>query len=130
MFFGAPLQDLPKQPLSTMHFLPPQSAVNFEVTSDLGGRPHLHIPLRDDEGDSLLPHLPAAIAFIQEGMQGGGKVLVHCQAGRSRSVALAVAYLMKSQGLGAQEVRDRKQYSPCCKTRFSSLGLANACGPC
>ena len=49
------------------------------MTSDLGGRPHLVIPLIDDEGDPLLPRLPAALSFIQEGLASGGRVLVHCQ---------------------------------------------------
>eukprot|EP00955_Chlamydomonas_euryale_P019781 210949-Chlamydomonas_euryale.AAC.1 len=61
-----------------------QSAVNFAVSSELGGRPHHVVPLRDDPDESLLPHLPAALAFIQAAAESGGRVLVHCQAGRSR----------------------------------------------
>ena len=78
-----------------------QSVVNFDLTSSLSGlgsRPHLHLPLRDEEDEALLPHLPAALSFIQEalGIEGGGKVLVHCQAGKSRSVAVVIAHLMKA----------------------------------
>ncbi|GAX84563.1 hypothetical protein CEUSTIGMA_g11984.t1 [Chlamydomonas eustigma] len=80
------------------------SAVNFEVTSNLGNSKHLQIPLVDSEGDGLLPYLPTALAFIQEGMlEPGGRVLVHCQAGRSRSVAILLAYLMWSKSMTAEQ---------------------------
>ncbi|KAH0786987.1 Dual specificity phosphatase, catalytic domain containing protein [Histomonas meleagridis] len=37
------------------------------------------------------------ITFIKEAIQRGGKVLVHCRKGRSRSAALCIAYLMREQ---------------------------------
>jgi dual specificity phosphatase 12 len=38
---------------------------------------HLHIPVDDVEEDDLLQYFPSAIAFIKEGLQAGGGVLVH-----------------------------------------------------
>lgn len=45
---------------------------------------------------------PECLAFIEEGRRQG-KVLVHCFAGRSRSVTVLTAYLMKCHGLGVEE---------------------------
>jgi predicted protein tyrosine phosphatase len=61
--------------------------VNFDLSVDLGGRNHLHIPLKDVEDESLLPHLPKAICFIQEALKCEGRILMHCQAGVSRCIA-------------------------------------------
>jgi dual specificity phosphatase 12 len=89
--------------------------VNFDLSSSLSGlgsRPHLHLQLRDEEDEALLPHLPSALAFIQEALDHqGGKVLIHCQAGKSRSVSVAIAHLMKeaprSVPLSAEEALDQ-----------------------
>ncbi|KAG1663132.1 hypothetical protein FOA52_000654 [Chlamydomonas sp. UWO 241] len=97
------------------------SAVNFTITSELGGRPHHVCPLRDEVGESLLPHLPDAVAFIAGALDGGGKVLVHCQAGQSRSAAVALAFIMKARGLGAQEALNLVQ------SKSSAAGGEGAC---
>ena len=38
--------------------------------------------------------LREAVDFIKQGVEGGGKVLVHCKIGKSRSVSCIIAYLM------------------------------------
>ena len=38
---------------------------------------HLHIPVDDVDDEDLLEHFPAAVAFIKEGLETGGGVLVH-----------------------------------------------------
>lgn len=42
--------------------------------------------------------------FIDEGINSGGQVLVHGNAGISRSAALVLAYLMETYGLTQQLV--------------------------
>jgi dual specificity MAP kinase phosphatase len=39
-------------------------------------------------------------------MKNNGKILVHCQAGRSRSPTIVMAYLMKSQNMTFKQVSD------------------------
>ncbi|AEE74344.1 MAPK phosphatase 2 [Arabidopsis thaliana] len=39
-------------------------------------------------------------SFIDQAIQSGGGVLVHCFMGMSRSVTIVVAYLMKKHGMG------------------------------
>ena len=44
-----------------------------------------------------------AVDFIQIGLKGDGKVLVHCQMGKSRSVTIVVAYLIKVHRLSVEK---------------------------
>lgn len=45
----------------------------------------LHLKLDDAEHANLLSHLEGALHFIQAAVSDGGRVLVHCAAGISRS---------------------------------------------
>ncbi|CAL9152265.1 unnamed protein product [Musa hybrid cultivar] len=54
------------------------------------------VPLRDTEDENLLDHLDVCLDFIDQGRKEGG-VLVHCFAGVSRSAAVIIAYLMRTE---------------------------------
>jgi dual specificity phosphatase 12 len=56
------------------------------------GKCHLTIPVEDSEYEDLLIHLPKACQFIQDAVSGGGRVLVHCVMGVSRSTTVVAAY--------------------------------------
>ncbi|KAL0950401.1 hypothetical protein HGRIS_010359 [Hohenbuehelia grisea] len=53
---------------------------------------HLTIPVLDSEYENILIHLPKACDFIQHVLDQGGRVLVHCLMGISRSTAVVCAY--------------------------------------
>ncbi|KAF8432956.1 protein-tyrosine phosphatase-like protein [Boletus edulis BED1] len=57
------------------------------------------VPVQDSEYEDLLIHLPGACLFIETALSHGGKVLVHCVMGISRSATVICAYLMVSQRL-------------------------------
>ena len=59
----------------------------------------LKVELEDDDDGDLLSQLPDVLAFISDGLRGGGAVLVHCHAGVSRSAAALVAHLMRARDL-------------------------------
>lgn len=51
----------------------------------------------------LYPYFDEAADFMQDALDSGGKVLVHCRAGISRSATLVCAFLMLKKRLSAQE---------------------------
>jgi hypothetical protein len=52
----------------------------------------LRFPINDDEDENILVYLPKAFQFIQKSLDEGGRVLVHCWAGVSRSSTIVCAY--------------------------------------
>lgn len=50
-----------------------------------------------------MTHFLPCIAFIQAELDKGRAVLVHCQAGMSRSVSIVAAYLMYTRKIDPQE---------------------------
>ena len=56
---------------------------------------NLMIALKDVVDQDLLSIIDEAVGFIHNKIDGGVKVMVYCHEGRSRSVAVAVAYLMR-----------------------------------
>ena len=53
----------------------------------------------DIDSEQLQPELDEGVLFIENALTKGGVVLVHCTAGRSRSVAVVVAYLIRHRKL-------------------------------
>lgn len=49
----------------------------------------------DDGIDSIRPYIERAMAFIEKCREAGGKVLVHCRVGVSRSATVVIGYVMK-----------------------------------
>ncbi|KAM7017561.1 dual specificity protein phosphatase 18 [Tautogolabrus adspersus] len=59
----------------------------------------IHIPVSDSPGSPLMEHFDEVADKIQQTAECGGRTLVHCNAGVSRSPALCMAYLMKHRGV-------------------------------
>ena len=77
-----------------------------------------HVPLQDSDEQPLLPHLQdnnkyLTPSFIEEALQQGGKVYVHCAAGISRSSASVISFVMWKLGLKFKEALEltRKKHS-------------------
>lgn len=75
--------------------------VNCSINS--GHSPSIHkdtikyceVSIHDNEGASILPWLMPVTDFIHREIVSGGKCLVHCQMGISRSSSIVIAYLMR-----------------------------------
>jgi dual specificity phosphatase 12 len=81
------------------------------------GITHMRISIDDVDYADLLSHLPTACRFIDQAMNDGGTVLVHCVQGLSRSAAVIAAYLMYSRRINSTQAleivrRAREQIWP------------------
>eukprot|EP01098_Paradermamoeba_levis_P014637 TRINITY_DN7073_c0_g1_i1.p1 TRINITY_DN7073_c0_g1~~TRINITY_DN7073_c0_g1_i1.p1 ORF type:complete len:175 (+),score=30.79 TRINITY_DN7073_c0_g1_i1:39-563(+) len=66
-------------------------------------RKEVHIQAQDDEEYQIHQHFDECFNFIDEAKSSGGKVLVHCKAGVSRSASVVVAYVMKEKKMKVSE---------------------------
>ncbi|MBA0801136.1 hypothetical protein Gohar_011519 [Gossypium harknessii] len=57
----------------------------------------------DKEDTNLSQYFDECFNFIDEAKREGGGVLVHCFVGKSRSVTIVVAYLMKKHGMSLSQ---------------------------
>jgi len=77
------------------------------------GSRHLTIAVQDSEHENLLIHLAEACCFIQNALNQGGRILLHCVMGISRSPAVLAAYIMKARNMTASNaIRFIKQRRP------------------
>lgn len=73
----------------------------------------IRIPVRDRgiqiDIDNMYEYLIKVVPEIYELLNNGERILIHCYAGRHRSVALVSGFLMKYGNLSLQEVQDTLQ---------------------
>jgi protein-tyrosine phosphatase len=55
---------------------------------------YCHIEAYDDLNENLIYKFPESNLFIKDAHDNGGKIYIHCMCGVSRSVSLAIAYLL------------------------------------
>lgn len=60
---------------------------------------YLVLNIADTATENIIRHFQKVKAFVDEGLNSGGQVLVHGNAGISRSAALVLAYVMETYGL-------------------------------
>lgn len=73
------------------------------LEASLGNIQVLDLPgIADDGIDSIRPFMEASERFIEQARVTGGKVLVHCRVGVSRSATLVIAFVMKHLGIDLQ----------------------------
>uniref|UniRef100_A0A8B9K8P5 Serine/threonine/tyrosine interacting protein n=1 Tax=Astyanax mexicanus TaxID=7994 RepID=A0A8B9K8P5_ASTMX len=60
---------------------------------------YLVLDIADNPVENIIRHFPVTKEFIDGCLESGGKVLVHGNAGISRSAALVIAYLMETFGV-------------------------------
>ncbi|KAI0674824.1 protein-tyrosine phosphatase-like protein [Trametes maxima] len=58
---------------------------------------HLCVPVEDNADANLLDFLDCAVRWIHDALAGGGRVLVHCVWGMSRSATVVAAYLVAAR---------------------------------
>jgi len=64
---------------------------------------YLHIPLLDCASEKIQEHFHKTSAFIMSALEGGGKVLIHCLKGISRSATIAAAFVITAHSVSPTE---------------------------
>ncbi|KAE8751572.1 dual specifity protein phosphatase 10 [Frankliniella occidentalis] len=91
---------------------PPEAPATFLVTS-------IHSPTISSQSTPI----SQVLAYLQEARSRGGVVLLHCQAGVSRSAAVAIAYLMRARGLSmAEAYKEVKAVRPIISPNLNFMG--------
>ena len=89
-----------------------REAWHDDTANGIGGEAHLHLATRDNTPVPL-DALHQAADFIKEQQEQGTKVYVHCGVGVGRAPSAAAAYLIKYEGLSAEEaIRAMKKVRP------------------
>ena len=65
---------------------------------------YLNINLLDSQKEPIKKHFEESNKFIDDAIQNKGNVLIHCHAGISRSSAILIAYIMKTQKMSLDKV--------------------------
>lgn len=105
--------------LGSIHALEPNVLDNLRIThvvsvmdreiaaaaaSAVVERAHLHCRIADSTDADLGPTFDEALPFIRAALSTGGRVLVHCEQGQSRSTSVVIAHILRSTpGMGAGE---------------------------
>ncbi|KAH3744091.1 dual specificity protein phosphatase [Pelomyxa schiedti] len=64
---------------------------------------YLYLEVRDIPQEDIISKFPSSNEFIDSALQSGGRVLVHCAAGQSRSPSFIIAYLMQHHHMSLQQ---------------------------
>jgi len=77
---------------------------------------YMHIPLLDCASENIQDHFHKTSAFIQEALDQGGRVLIHCLKGISRSATIAAAFVVKYHSVSPSEaVQIMRKFRPIIK---------------
>ncbi|KAM4611956.1 dual specificity protein phosphatase 5 [Polymixia lowei] len=109
--------------LSDLHITALLNVSRRDMRPAKGQYDYKWIPVEDNHMADISSHFQEAIEFIDHVKQSGGKVLVHCEAGISRSPTICVAYIMRTQRLQLNEAFDIiKQRRSLISPNFSFMG--------
>lgn len=82
-----------------------------------------NIAIDDNNRENISSHFDSAINFIEDVTSRGGKVLVHCRAGVSRSATICIAFLMRQKGYTLDEAYEyTKKRRSAISPNFNFLG--------
>eukprot|EP00918_Siedleckia_nematoides_P052834 GHVU01115366.1.p1 GENE.GHVU01115366.1~~GHVU01115366.1.p1 ORF type:complete len:394 (-),score=12.61 GHVU01115366.1:1589-2770(-) len=97
-----------------------QLPCHFEDENFVG---YKRLPASDSGSQNLKQYFHDAFVFIDEVRKCGGKILVHCQAGVSRSATITIAYIMKNSNLSMVDAyRFVKSKRPIIAPNFNFMG--------
>ncbi|KAK7930123.1 hypothetical protein WMY93_006518 [Mugilogobius chulae] len=109
--------------LSDLHITALLNVSRRDLQPAKGRYDYKWIPVEDSHMADISSHFQEAIQFIDKVKQSGGKVLVHCEAGISRSPTICMAYIMRTQQMRLDAAFDIiKQRRTVISPNFSFMG--------
>lgn len=83
---------------------------------------YLPLSIEDSKNEDVQAYFYVCFEFLEEAFQQGGKVLIHCMEGVSRSCTIAIAYLMWKNRIPYSEAHERVQRTrPICQPNAGFL---------
>ncbi|KAJ2485426.1 tyrosine protein phosphatase yvh1 [Coemansia sp. RSA 2320] len=73
------------------------------ITHILSDFTYMSVAIDDLPEENIIQYFPECNRFIGSALEGGGRVLVHCMAGQSRSATVAAAFVMQQDSLTAEQ---------------------------
>jgi protein-tyrosine phosphatase len=70
----------------------------------------MRVPIADCSSIILKDYFPTVFEFINSTLESGGRILVHCFAGKSRSASFVIAYLMQRHRMNYMDAFKHVQY--------------------
>jgi dual specificity MAP kinase phosphatase len=96
---------------------------HIPLSFESDGIKYIRLPAADNGVQNLRQYFNDAINFIDEVCDSGGRVMVHCQAGVSRSSTIAIAYIMARSTLAMLDAfRFVKSRRPVVAPNFNFMG--------
>ena len=83
------------------------------------------IPVRDFDPDDLRRQLPACVELLEELVDLGHTVYLHCNMAVNRSPTIAIAYLHWVQGQSLEKAADHVMKCRSCDPYLDAIGLAS-----
>ncbi|XP_040424016.1 dual specificity phosphatase 28 isoform X2 [Cygnus olor] len=87
----------------------------------------IRVPVFDDPAEDLYKYFEQCSDAIEEAVRSGGKCLVYCKNGRSRSAAICTAYLMRHRKLPLQDAFERPASSVPIRMKLLRVKPAQGC---
>lgn len=79
---------------------------NYFETNTENNFTYLKIPIPDALHINITEYLKTTNKFIDNAIANGGRVLVHCFAGKSRSASIVIGYIMEKEKMAFQQALD------------------------
>ncbi|MBN2295794.1 MAG: dual specificity protein phosphatase family protein [Pirellulales bacterium] len=82
------------------------------------------VPVRDFDPDDLRKNLSACVDALDELLEAGHTVYIHCNAGMNRSPSVAIAYLHWIKGQALDDAFEHVTQKHFCDPDFNAISLA------
>ncbi|KAJ2462399.1 tyrosine protein phosphatase yvh1, partial [Coemansia sp. RSA 2322] len=103
LYVGSAMAESDKASLKEAHITHILSVARHYLPSHPNDFTYMSVAIDDLPEENIIQYFPECNRFIGSALEGGGRVLVHCMAGQSRSATVAAAFVMQQDSLTAEQ---------------------------